>query len=811
MKRNIRLVIALATALLVTLPAGSALAQTVPPPPDDLCDFQCPVIRPFGTVVVESYEVDVEIDSQIAVTHVTQVLRNDGHTPAEGVFLFPFPKGAAASDLVLWIDNEPIKAEVLSADEAREIYQDIVRTLRDPALLEWVDRDLLRLSVFPIPAGEERVVEVEYVQVLTADAGLIRYAHPLGAEHGAGRPIEQVSVRVEVDSNAPIRAVYSPTHVVDVDRSGENSFVATYEDRNVEPQDEFALFYSVSEDAIDINVISYRDGDNEAGFFTMLITPTVDDDRAPVPKDVLLVLDRSGSMEGEKFAQAQEALTFVLDNLNDEDRFNIVTFSSSIRSYAPDLRPAGDAGDAKTWVQSRAARGSTDINRALLEAFAMADDERPTYVIFLTDGLPTEGVTSVDRILDNAMEQSRRNVSFFTFGVGFDVDALLLDSLAEDHHGTSSYVLPNEDIDEVVSGFYAKVSSPVLTQIEIDFGDAGVFDTHPAELSDLFAGEQLTVTGRYLKPGLTTVSLTGFVGNVERTFTYEDTRFGVSGGEDFVPRLWATRKIGDLLREMRFEGASDETVDQIVQLATRYGIVTPFTSFLVTEPGMLDADGLARESEALLDDVDNSLKLTSGEGAVDYSSSAGDLAAAEAPATAVPTDADYEQVVEMRNASSHTFRLVDGVWVDTAFDPNDMSTVRVPFLSDGYFALAGSTPVLTDAFALGERVIVAYAGTAYEVVGAEEPGDPIMLPLPAEPDPTADPGPLAPPPVDPPAADPAVLNLPAPVADGPQPTGSTGGHTVPLAVGGAALFAMAGLLIVRRRRNHRVTSDPGLL
>jgi Ca-activated chloride channel family protein len=809
MKRHIRSVIALATALLLTLPAGSALAQIVPPPPDDMCDFHCPIIRPFGPVVVESYEVDVQIDSQIAATHVTQVLRNDGHNQAEGVFLFPLPKGAAASDLVLWIDNEPIKAEVLSADEAREIYQDIVRTLRDPALLEWVDHDLVQLSVFPIPAGEERVVEVEYVQVLTADTGLIRYAHPLGAEHGLGRPIEHVRVRVEVDSNAPIRTIYSPTHVVDVERPGEKSFVATYEDRNVEPQDEFALFYSVSEDDIGINVISYRDGDDEAGFFTMLVTPTVDNDGAPVSKDVLLVLDRSGSMEGEKFAQAQEALTFVLDNLNDEDRFNIVTFSNSIRSYAPDLRPAGDAGDAKTWVQSRAAQGSTDINRALLEAFAMADDERPTYVIFLTDGLPTEGVTSVDRILDNAMEQSRRNVSFFTFGVGFDVDAFLLDSLAEDHHGTSSYVLPNQDIDEVVSGFYAKVSSPVLTQIEIDFGDAGVFDIHPAELSDIFAGEQLTVTGRYLKPGPTFVRLIGFVGGVERTFTYEDIRFRVSGGEDFVPRLWATRKIGDLLREMRFEGASDETVDQIVQLATRYGIVTPFTSFLVTEPGMLDADGLARESEALLDDLGNSLQITSGEGAVTYSSSAGDLATADAPATAVPTGADYEQVVEMRNASSHTFRLVDGVWVDTAFDSNAMSTVRVPFLSDGYFALAGTTPVLTEAFALGERVIVAYAGTAYEVVGAEESGDPITLPV--EPDPTANPGPVSPPPIDPPAGNPTVLNSPAPVADGPQPTGSTGVPAVPLALGGAAVFAMAGLLITRHRRNRRAGSDTSLL
>ena len=168
------------------------------------------------------------------------------------------------------------------------------------------------------------------------------------------------------------------------------------------------------------------------GFFMLLLAPRPDVEDEILPKDVILVLDKSGSMEGEKFQQAQEALIYILEHLNEDDRFNVITFSTGLDSYASRLRDADEADEAVEWVERQEALGATDINRALLEAVAMADDDRPTYIIFLTDGLPTEGETKSERIINNMQDNAPRNVRLFAFGVGYDVDTFLLDSLAQE-------------------------------------------------------------------------------------------------------------------------------------------------------------------------------------------------------------------------------------------------------------------------------------------------------------------------------------------------------------------------------------------
>ncbi len=785
MARRIRLV-ALLAALLLAAPVTAA-AQIVEPP---LPCPRCPIVVPDGPVVVESYDVTVTIDTQVATTRITQVLRNDGHWLAEGVFLMPLPRDAAVSDLVLWIDNEPVTAELLDRDEARRIYEDIVRTLRDPALLEWADHDLVRLSVFPIPEGDTRKVEVSYTEVLPADAGLLRYTQAFGAEHGA--PIESLTVTVDATSTSPINAIYSPSHTLAVSRDGDRAFTASVEATDVAPDEAFSLFYSVGEDAIGVDLLTYLDPDDGDGFFLLLVNPEIAAPAEAVARDVIFVLDRSGSMEGEKFTQARAAVRFVLEHLNPQDHFNVVTFSTDVTSYSPTLVPADEAADAADWVDGQSAGGATDINRALLEAFSLTSDERPAYVIFLTDGLPTEGVTQPERIINNVGAAAPDDLSLFGFGVGVDVDAFLLDSLAADHHGTSDYVLPGESIDETVSGFYAKVSTPVLTGIEIDFGPAGAYDIHPAPLPDLFAGEQLIVAGRYRTPGTATVTLTGRVGDARAEYVYDGLGFGSGSADEFVPRLWATRKIGDLLREMRLQGVDDETVEQVVALSVRYGIVTPFTSFLVEEPGLLTEDRLGGVAEEFSRALTQSLARTSGADAVAYSDDAGSLSAAEA---APPSpDGDAAGPVAVRTAGGHTFRLVDGVWVDTTYDPETMTVQRVPFLSDGYFALAGVDDHLAEALALGEAVIVVRGGVAYEVVGADETGDDLDLPQ-------ATPSPAEPtPPRTPAAVTVGGVPVTSAAAAGVE---SDGDDAVPpwlWGLGGAGLLALGGAVWWRRAR-----------
>ena len=724
MKSRIPLPIAAFLAVLAGLLASPAYADGIVVPEPPICEFgPCPGPIPMAQLAIEYHRVQVRIEDQVAVTHVDQAFRNDNDWTVEGTYIFPLPAGAAVSSFTLWIDGEPVEGKVLDRDQARQIYQEIVRKLQDPALLEYLDRGAVQASIFPIEPGESRRIELEYTQLLEADHGLIGYRYPLNTEKFSAQPLEQVSIAVQVLSADPVRAVYSPSHQVDIDRSDDFEFRVGYEAADVTPDRDFELFYTVAEDEIGLNLLSFRDPESEDpdGTFLLLVAPSVQADPARrVDKDLILVLDQSGSMEGEKFRQAQQALTFVLDHLNSGDRFNVIAFSTGTRSYAGGLRPADQAAEARRWVESLTAVGSTDINRALLEAVAQADRERPTFVIFLTDGLPTEGVTEAERILDNLQEAAPSNLRLFTFGVGFDVDTFLLDSLASEHHGAASYVSPGQSIDEAVSTFYDKVSTPILTNLELEFGDQVVFDLYPDPLPDLFAGGQLVLVGRYRDSGELTIRLTGEVNGVTQTFSYEEQLLRSSGGPEFLPRLWATRKIGALLSQIRLDGPNQELVDQIVRLSIRYGIVTPYTSYLVTEPQALGAEAQEDLAASVFSDLMGTPTAVSGEAAVQRAADEGEILRSD---VAFAPDYDVVKVVGTR-----TFKLVDGVWTDTGFDPQHDETIQVPFLSEDYFSLADSRSELGAALALGPRVIVVFDGVAYEVVDLSAAGDSLELP-----------------------------------------------------------------------------------
>ena len=727
MSRHALISLALLFAALLAVPPVVARADGIIIPEPPICDLRpCPEPIPFRQLAIQYHRVTVTIEDQVAVTHVDQLFRNDNDWVVEGTYVFPLPSGAAVTGFTLWVDGQPVEGKVLSREEARRIYEDIVRSLRDPALLEYVDRGAVQASIFPIQPGETRRIELEYSQVLPADAGLIHYNYPLNTEKFSAEPLEQVSISVEVKSADPVRAIYSPTHRVDISRESDFHFRAGYEAQDLLPDKDFDLYYSVAQEGIGLNLLTFRDpeSDDSDGFFLLLAAPSFEGDPdLEIPKDVIFVLDQSGSMEGEKFRQAQQAVRFVLEHLNSGDRFNILAFSTGLRPYSGGLRPAAEAGEAARWVDSLSAIGSTDINRALLEAVAQADRERPTFLLFLTDGLPTEGETDIEAILANMQGQAPGNLSLFAFGVGYDVDTFLLDTLAEEHHGASTYVAPDQPIDEAVSSFYAKVSTPVLTDLRLDFGGVTVYDLQPDPLPDLFAGGQLVLLGRYRQAGTETIRLSGSVQGRTRTFEYDEQQFGRSGGPDFLPRLWATRKIGALLSQIRLQGPEPELVDQVVKLSIRYGIVTPYTSYLVTEPSALSAEAQDDIAERAYSQLLATPTQTTGQAAVERAAEEGMIQQADVAAAPPAEVGDILRVVGPR-----TFRLEDGIWIDTAVNVDQVQPVRVPFLSQDYFDLAQADPELGAAFALGPRVMVSLDGTVYEVVGAEDAGDPVSIP-----------------------------------------------------------------------------------
>jgi len=688
-------------------------------------------------VIIRAHRVDVDIENQVATTRIEQVFYNESNRPAEGTYIFPLPVGAAVSDLVMWVDGRPIEAKILDADEARAIYDRIVRELRDPALLEYIGAGAIQASVFPIQPFSEVKIEIEYGQLLTVENGLVNYTYPLRTDQFTRRPVEQTSISVTVESNDEIGPIYSPTHRIAISREGKFAFRAGYESGYERAESDFVLYYGLARDEINVNLLTYRESADEDGFFTLLITPPVEADADRIiPKDVIFVLDQSGSMFGEKWDQARDAAKFVLDNLNARDRFNVVAFSTGFRVYANDLQPVSEVDRAKDWISGLEALGGTDIDGALQQAMGMVDRERSTVILFLTDGLPTEGETDAADILDNAEAAAPPNVRMFTFGVGDDVDTFLLDQLVQTFRGAGTYVRIGERIDEEVSGLYSKISAPVLTDIELDFDNMLVEELYPAlPLPDLFAGTQLIVTGRYRDSGSPTITLTGELDGDRQVYRYEVDFPANAGGEVFIPRLWATRKIGALLNAIRLHGEDPELVDSIVRLSIRYGIITPYTSFLIQEQDIFTQSGVEEAQTAFRDETDQAFSAASGAVAVDAAESAANLADAEMPMPAMTQapagerekDADGASAAggyasgapegqALRYAADRTFVWRDGAWIDTLYSADDMEPITVTFLSDAYFDLLELDPRVGEYLALGDHVLFVWDGEAYEVV-----------------------------------------------------------------------------------------------
>jgi len=458
-----------------------------------------------------------------------------------------------------------------------------------------------------------------------------------------------------------------------------------------------------------------------------------------------------------------------------------VAFSTGLQTFARGLQAAAEAERAVAWVERLEALGGTDINRALLEALtqAEADSARPTVLVFLTDGLPTAGVVEVEQILANVRAAAPAGVRLFAFGVGDDVKTLLLDTLAQEHHGAVGYVRPGERIDEEVSAFWAKVSMPVLANLALDFGTVTVADVYPDPLPDLFAGTQLIVVGRYREPGRARIRLSGDVAAQAQRYDYEAT-FRAEGGDAFIPRLWATRKIGHLLTQIRLRGEQREWVEAVVALSLRYGIITPYTSFLIDEERLAGAPVLSQAEQEKA--VEEFLALptlgVSGAPAAEAADEQARLRLAESP-DGVPLPAEAAQV--LRVVGAKTFILQNGVWVDTAFVAEEMETQRVGFGSEAYFRLLAARPVWGAYLALGERVIFVGDGVAYEVVEGEA-GD-LVLPDTATPPPTEGPGP---------GETPLPPATPAPVTPtvAPNPPAGSGGLCAAALIMGLVALAM---------------------
>lgn len=475
------------------------------------------------------------------------------------------------------MNGKKVAGELVERDKARRIYEDIVRRMKDPSLLEYVGHNVIKAHMYPIPRREETRIALAYTQILTPVNGVYKYSYPFASGTRENTPIEHCVISVNIQSYTPIKNVYSPTYKMEI-HSTKYEAHCGYENSNFSPKEDFLLYYSVSANAIGGTIMSYREKYKD-GYFMMLLSPG-DTDMPALDKDVVFVLDTSGSMDGKKIEQAKDALRFCINALHSGDRFTIVQFASTVTRYESMLVPATHENTmtAHRFIDHCSALGSTNLNEALVTSLRMfSDDQRPHMIVFLTDGEPTEGITRADDILKNCANANGASARIFVFGVGDNVNTHLLDTLATQHNGSSDYVRPQENIETIVSSFYTKISAPVLSDISLSFGDIAVSDMLPMPLPDIFKGTQLVVFGKYEGHGSAKITLTGNMNNETKTFVFEHHFPSEDTDNAFIPRLWATRKIGYLTNEIRLHGENKECVNQIVALSKEFCITTSKT------------------------------------------------------------------------------------------------------------------------------------------------------------------------------------------------------------------------------------------
>ncbi|MEZ4503883.1 MAG: VWA domain-containing protein [Dehalococcoidia bacterium] len=699
----------------LTLPALAAPVEAQQPfPVEPPIPFDPPWWPVTGEARLDTFEVDAEIRDGVIEATYRLVLSNPGWDDrfrpgdvrpvapeAEGRIVMPVPPGSSVSDLVLSGGPETLEGKVLDADEAQRIYEEIVRRRIDPALLRSIGDDLFEVRAFPVPAGETRTVTFVVTSPLEVADGAARFELPWSRM--SPRPASAL-VHIEVDVPWEVRGTFAPGFELDRDRRGPGELTLDWESpASWIPDRDFTLDLTGGEGLLDTRLLAHRAG-NEDGYFALLLTPEIEVDEA-VARDVVLVLDTSGSMEGDKIVQARDAATYILDRLGPDDRFGVVAFARRVEPFEDRLRPSRDADDAIEWVQDLDAGGGTNFAGGIEAALDLLDGSRPSTVIVLTDGLPTVGITDGDAILEVARDLAPTRTQLFAFGVGYDVDTVLLDAIAREFTGTSHYVRPEERVDAEVGRLYERIATPVLTDVRIEVDGVNVYDLAPATVGGLFADQQLVLSGRYEDPrnggGDATVTVMGDGPEGRVRLAYE-VEFPRRAAASEVAQMWAQRFIADLLTELRLSGPDPELIEEIVAVATQFGIVTPYTSYLAEEPNLALAPQAAAEA---LDSAARSAPSTGAQafgGAADVESlREGALAGGEFATT-------------VRRIGAHSFYLVDGRWTQDGYEDERATEVAVG--SEAFADLVALDPEVAAAAALGERVLLEVDGDWFEVV-----------------------------------------------------------------------------------------------
>ncbi len=714
---------------------------------------------------LNSVHINTKIEDQIAQTTIEQTFYNPSKERIEGTYMFPIPLNAKLTSIQMEVNGKMTKGELLDAKKAKELYENIVRNSKDPALMEYSGQSMFQVRLFPIEPGKEKKVKMKYKELLTKDGQITSYKFPLRYEKFLNKPIKKISVKVLMNTEKQFRTIYSPSHEITIERKGKRSAILKYEKNKVSPDTNFEILFSTKseeESPISFDFITHREKDLKKGYYAMLVSPGIWESDQLVPKDVTFVIDSSGSMRVKKLDQAKDAINFCLSELNERDRFEIIRYSTELESLFGKLKQAKkqNLNRAKEFIKNLNAGGGTAIEEALLKAISTQSTEktnkspRQKQIIFITDGRPTIGETRTDKIIDRLskiIEKNKSSPRIFTFGIGTDINTKLLDLVSQKTKASTEYVLPEENIEDKISRFYSKVAQPVMTEIKIKTDDnVRLSEQHPKDLPDLFKGDQLILIGRYQynesEKEKVNFTISGNIGVKKVNLGFSKNINNIDTNQ-FIARLWGTRRVGYLLEEIRLHGENNELKNSVVSLARKWGIVTPYTSYLILEDEesrnvpierqsignrittpkdsqttIKEAASMRRKLEA-----NSFLKFrnqVSGDAAVAASRSSNQLKRANHPE--VFRDAynesqygisdHYEQQETKTMAGKTFFKHAQG-WIDSRVPLQEHKrSVKIRFGSDEYFKIINQNVNNAKWLSLGTNIQVVIREILYEVV-----------------------------------------------------------------------------------------------
>jgi len=661
---------------------------------------------------VLNHNVKVKIDNNISETIIDQTFYNPLKRTLEGEYIFPIPKNAVIKRFSMFINGKEVKAELLEKNKARRIYERIVRKMKDPALLEYYKNNMFRVRIYPINPGEKKRIKISYTQFLKYSNFTYEYVYPLNTEKFSSKPIKDVSLEANVKSDFDIVNVYSPIFKSDIIKKNNKYYKVVFERKNVKPDKDFKLYYTIKKSEIMANLLTYKEK-NKEGYFVLSMFPPLDYSKR-MRKNFIFVLDTSGSMSGGKIEKAKESLKFCINNLSKGDYFEVIRFSSESEALFKNLVKGDKNNKTKAikFVDSFEAVGGTNFEMSLNEAFLIKKrNDFPVNIVFITDGHPTVGLRRFEDIVKLVGKNNKSRFRIFSIGVGYDVNAVLLDKISDITKGYSSYIKPDEDIEVKISDFFKKISSPAFSDLRFNIKGVKIYKYYPKNLPDLFYNSRIMIVGRYKGRGNALVKLSGIFKNKRRDFEF-DLKFEDNSERDFIPQLWASRRVAYLLTLLRLDYNNKEIKDEVIFLSKKYGILNEYTGMLVMEKDKTSpirnlGGGIAPDSPVVY------FKSQKGKAAVRMSENLKTMASSsDVEGKEYKSEVNDKKI--MKYVLNRYFYKKGKFWVDSLIKSNKTYKInRIEFLSKKYFELIKSSKEVAEILSIGKNVKFLFKGEIY--------------------------------------------------------------------------------------------------